>query len=197
MTRRSDDPGGGPATRAGPRGSTDPSTDTAREPRSPHVVIVMGVSGSGKTTVGRLLADRTGWTFVDADDHHPPANVAKMTRGEPLTDEDRMPWLKRLRALIDDALATDAPMVLACSALKQRYRQVLGIGDPRVTLVYLRGDEARIAERMRARSDHFFRPALLHSQFEALEEPEDALVVDVDAAPEAITSAIVGALSLR
>jgi gluconokinase len=197
MTRHSDDPGGEPPTRDGPRGPTDPSTDSARDSRGPRVVIVMGVSGSGKTTIGHLLAVRMGWAFVDADDHHPPANVAKMARGEPLTDQDRMPWLARLRAMVDDALTKDAPMVLACSALKQRYREILGVGDPHLALVYLRGDEARIAERMRARSDHFFQPALLHSQFEALEEPEDALVVDVDATPEDITSAIVRVLSPR
>lgn len=195
MTPHSDDPGGERPTHEEPQDPTEPVTDPAPESRGPRVVIIMGVSGSGKTTVGRLLADRMGWTFVDADDHHPPANVAKMARGEPLTDEDRMPWLERLRALIDDALATDAPMVIACSALKQRYREVLGVGDPCLALVYLRGDEARIAERMRARSDHFFRPALLNSQFEALEEPVDALVVDVDATPEAITNVIVRALS--
>lgn len=162
----------------------------------PRVLIVMGVSGSGKTTVGRMLAERVGWSFVDADDHHPHANVAKMARGEPLTDEDRVPWLQRLRSLIDAALVEDTPMVLACSALKQRYRDVLGVGDPRLVLVYLRGDEARIAERMRARTDHFFRPDLLHSQFEALEEPRDALVVDVESTPEVLTDHIVRTLAL-
>lgn len=195
MTRCADGPAGEPPTSGGPSGPTDQSEDPAAGTRGPRVVIVMGVSGSGKTTVGRMVAARMGWAFVDADDHHPPANVAKMARGEALTDEDRMPWLARLRALIDASLTNDAPMVLACSALKRRYREILRVGDPRLALVFLRGDETRIAERMRARTDHYFRAALLHSQFEALEEPVDALVVDVDATPEAITDDIVHLLS--
>ncbi len=161
-----------------------------------RVVIVMGVSGCGKTTVGRLVAQRAHWAFVDADDHHPPANVAKMARGEPLDDDDRMPWLQRLRRLIDAALAGGGALVLACSALKRSYRDVLGVGDPRIALVYLRGDEALIAERMRRRTEHFFRPELLHSQFEALEEPAEALVVDVDATPEELSERIVARLDV-
>jgi gluconokinase len=156
------------------------------------VILLMGVSGSGKTTVGTRLADALGWTFADGDDFHPAENVDKMRRGEPLTDADRWPWLEAIRDFVAERLATDAPAVVACSALKAAYREVLLDGNPGAELVYLRGEYALIRERMEARADHFFDAAMLDSQFEALEEPapDEALVVDIDAPPDAIVATI-------
>ena len=145
----------------------------------PQVIIVMGVSGAGKTTVGAALAEHLGWTFLDADDFHPRQNIAKMSRGEPLTDDDRGPWLVSLGNRILDALAAGEPVVLAISALKTSYREQLHAGDPRVALVYLRGTYDMIHRRMMQRSDHFFDAELLSSQFAALEEPADAVVVEI------------------
>jgi gluconokinase len=141
--------------------------------------ILMGVSGSGKTTVGRLLADRLGWEFYDGDDFHPPENLAKMSAGIPLTDGDRAPWLADLRGLVSTCLQENRPGVLACSALKERYRQVLTAGRPEVQVVYLRGSYELIRARMDARDGHYMKPAMLRSQFDALEEPGDALVMDI------------------
>ena len=140
-----------------------------------RAVVVMGVAGSGKTLVGRALADRLGWTFVDGDDHHPEANRAKMAAGVPLTDADRWPWLDRLRALLDDARARGAGVVLACSALKASYRERLGAGDPRLAFVFRDGDPAVIAARLAARRGHYMPPSLLDSQIATLERPADAL----------------------
>jgi gluconokinase len=156
----------------------------------------MGVSGSGKTTVGKALAASLGWRFVDADDYHPAANIAKMRAGIPLTDADRLPWLKTLERLVDDACARGENLVLACSALKHQYRDYLREGS-HVRFVYLEGSEALIAERLKARRGHFMDPALLHSQFEALEPPEDALRVDVSPPPEAIAREIRERLNLH
>ena len=148
----------------------------------PSVLVVMGVSGSGKTTVAALLAGRLGWELGDADDWHPPANVRKMHGGTPLTDEDRLPWLASIAAWIDATRTTGQHGVLACSALKRAYRDVL-IGDRLdVRLVYLRGDETLIQHRQAARLNHYMPASLVHSQFEALEVPgadERPLVVDV------------------
>jgi gluconokinase len=157
------------------------------------IVVVMGVTGAGKTTVGRLLARALGCEFLDADDYHPAANVAKMRAGEPLTDEDRAPWLARLNELLQARAAGGA--VLACSALKQRYRDRLLAGVPEGRLVYLRGTKALIAARLEARRGHYMNPALLDSQFAALEEPADAIVADIGATPEAIAAAVLGRLA--
>jgi len=147
----------------------------------------MGVTGSGKTTIGRALAESLNWQFVDADDFHPPANVAKMRAGIPLDDTDRAPWLAALRAAIDNWLRSKTNVVLACSALKQAYRDQL-MFSPDVRLVYLRGSRDLIAHRLTERRDHYMDPGLLTSQFAALEEPTNALVVDVDASvPEIVT----------
>lgn len=159
------------------------------------VVVLMGVAGSGKTTVGRLLASRTGATFYDADDFHPEANVEKMRRGVPLTDADRRPWLEALRALVAACLARGERAVLACSALKEEYRERLHV-DGRVKFVYLKGDYSLIEERLRNRRGHFMRPQLLESQFDALEEPARALHVDVSAPPEEIVRRIEEGLGL-
>lgn len=138
----------------------------------------MGVCGCGKTTVGEALAQAIGCRFLDADDFHPPANVAKMASGVPLTDEDRWPWLDRIDAELRQILATGEHAILACSALKEAYRQRLKrAGDVRI--VYLEGDQATIAGRLAARQHKYMPPTLLPSQFATLEVPTDALVVDI------------------
>ncbi len=148
----------------------------------PSVLVVMGVSGSGKTTVAALLAGRLGWELGDADDWHSPANVRKMHGGTPLTDDDRWPWLASIAAWIDATRSTGRYSILACSALKRAYRDVL-IGDRAdVRLVYLRGEEALIHERQAARLNHYMPASLVHSQFEALEVPgpdERPLIADI------------------
>jgi carbohydrate kinase (thermoresistant glucokinase family) len=142
------------------------------------ILVLMGVSGSGKTTVGRALAEALGWPFHDADDFHPPANVAKMAAGQPLTDADRWPWLDRIAAELARVLAAGGHAIVACSALKQAYRDRLQApGD--VCIVYLKGDQTTIAARLAARQHQFMPPTLLPSQFAALEDPVDALEVDV------------------
>ncbi len=145
----------------------------------PTVLILLGVSGVGKTSVGLAVAERLGWTFFDADDLHPEANVAKMARGEGLTDADREPWLRAVRAVIERRLAEGRPLVLACSALKASYRARLRAGDPRVRLVWLDAAPEALAERLAARQGHFAGPDLLKSQLGAFETPapgEAALV---------------------
>lgn len=144
----------------------------------PKIIIVMGVAGAGKSTVGRLLADRLGWSFLDADDFHPESNVAKMRRGIPLTDADRESWLERLRATIESHLRDGEPAVLACSALKASYREKLTKYHEGVAVVYLRASRKLVEERLRVRSGHFFNAALIESQYDALEEPDSAIVVD-------------------
>jgi len=145
----------------------------------PRFVIVMGVSGSGKTSVGKSLASRLGWDFYDADDFHPIANVLKMASGIPLDDSDRAPWLASLHDLIATSLKADRPGVLACSALKERYRQQLMDGNGAVQLVYLNGNYDLIWSRMEQRTDHYMKPHMLKSQFDTLEEPSQALTIDV------------------
>ena len=135
------------------------------------VIIVFGVAGAGKTTIGELLAQELHWKFYDADDFHPPVNIEKMERGEPLTDEDRQPWLESLRETIKRSLAANENAVLACSALKRKYRERLRINTG-VKFVFLHGSRARIAEQLKQRHGHFMSPALLDSQFADLEEPE-------------------------
>ena len=159
------------------------------------IIVIMGVSGSGKTTVGRKLAAALRWDFSDADEFHSPANVEKMKSGIPLTDEDREPWLRSIRDAIERWKRDESGHVLACSALKKRYREVLGRDDPHVRFVYLHGGFELISERLKSRKSHFFNPALLRSQFEALEDPEDALVVDVSKEPHEIVSQILDALA--
>jgi gluconokinase len=158
------------------------------------VIIVMGVSGSGKTTVGRALAETLHCGFSDADDFHSPANVEKMKNGIALTDEDREPWLQSILTAMGRWRHDESGHVLACSALKGRYRELLGQNDPHVKFVYLRGTFDLICQRLKERKSHFFSPALLRSQFDALEDPEDALVVDVSVQPKEILNAIVAAL---
>lgn len=160
------------------------------------IVVLMGVSGSGKTTVGRALASQLGWGFADADDYHPEANKAKMHAGIPLTDQDRWPWLEALRHLIDEARRQHRNLVLACSALKHEYQHYLQHDAEDIRYVFLEGSESLIAERLAARHGHFMNPALLHSQFEALQPPEHALRVDVAPPPDQIAAEIRERLSL-
>jgi len=142
-------------------------------------IIVIGVAGCGKTSVGKALAEHLGWDFYDADDFHPPENVAKMADGIPLDDSDRAPWLAALHDLISSSLRRNQPGVLACSALKERYRRQLLEGNEDVQLVYLKGSYDLIWSRMEKRTDHYMKPQMLKSQFEALEEPTNALTVDI------------------
>ena len=165
----------------------------------PAVLVVMGVSGSGKTTVAALLAGRLGWEFEDGDDFHPPANVAKMAGGTPLTDTDRWPWLDSMAAWIDATRATGRRGVLACSALKRAYRQVLVGNRPDVRLVYLKGSKELIGARQSARQGHFMPPGLLDSQFAALEEPgpdEDPLVASVEPRPQQVVQDVAAQLGM-
>jgi gluconokinase len=161
------------------------------------VIIIMGVSGSGKTTIGQALAAALHWGFSDADEFHSPANVEKMKHGIPLTDEDRQPWLRSLRTAIEQWKRNEPGHVLACSALKESYRQILGQDDPEVRFVYLQGGFDLISRRLRERKSHFFTPALLRSQFDALENPNDALVVDVSKEPQEIVSTILETITTR
>jgi carbohydrate kinase (thermoresistant glucokinase family) len=142
------------------------------------IVLLMGVCGCGKSTVGRALASELDWPFIDADSLHPKQNVAKMARGVPLTDEDRWPWFDRIVAEMQRYEAAGSHLVIACSALKQAYRDRLASGAP-VRFVYLKGDAAIIEPRLAARTGHFMPPALLRSQFATLEEPAEAIVVDI------------------
>ncbi len=161
------------------------------------VVVLMGVSGSGKTTIGKALAAELGWAFVEGDDFHPAANVEKMRQGAPLNDEDRRPWLRALRRRVEEACTRGEDVVLACSALKHDYREYLERHDPEcVQYVYLHGPEGLIRRRLAERKGHFMDPALLRRQVEALEPPEDALRVDVTPAPEVIAAEIRSKLGL-
>jgi len=147
------------------------------------IVIVMGVTGCGKTTVGAMLAEACGWNFHDADDFHPAENVAKMKRGEALTDEDRWPWLARLNAFLLDSEREGKSLVLACSALKQVYRDRLARGCAAARFIFLDGDKELIRARLLARQGHYMNPKLLDSQFAILERPQDALRLDVADSP--------------
>jgi gluconokinase len=158
------------------------------------IVVVMGVTGAGKTTVGQRLAAALGAAFLDADDYHPPENVAKMRAGTALADADRQPWLERLNAALRERAARGASVVLACSALKAAYRATLLAEVPAARLVYLRGGREQIAARLAARRGHYMDPGLLDSQFAALEAPTDAIVVDVAATPDAIVATVGRAL---
>jgi gluconokinase len=157
--------------------------DTSNQFRA---VILMGVSGSGKTTIGRLLTAQLGWDYIEGDDYHPPENIQKMAGGIPLNDSDRQPWLEKLHDILRAHARTQQPVVLACSALKRRYRQTLAAGLPEVHFVYLKGNNALIARRLAGCPRHYMKAGMLASQFEALQEPEDALTVDITQSPQEI-----------
>jgi gluconokinase len=161
----------------------------------PTAVVVMGVSGCGKTEVGRSLAQRLGASFIDADDLHPPANVEKMRRGIPLDDADRAPWLGLLNARLREAVAAGRPVVLACSALKQRYRDMLAADVPGLRFVHLSGSRELIAARLAARRHRYMPASLLDSQFAALEPPADAITIDVAMPVDKVVDAAATALA--
>jgi len=156
------------------------------------VIIICGVTGVGKTTIGQLLAQELGWEFYDGDDFHSVENIAKMERGVPLTDEDRQPWLGKLRELIEQCLVAGKNAVLACSALKKAYRDCLRVSDG-VKFVFLRGSRSKITEQLQQRREHFMNPVLLDSQFEDLEEPqpsEHALLLELGSSPRDLVELI-------
>ncbi len=174
-------------------------TDSDLISATPAIIIVMGVSGCGKSTIGSILARRLGWKFEDADGFHSASNVDKMHKGIPLSDDDRRPWLEAISAWIDKTCHSDGHGIITCSALKRRYRDVL-IGHRRnVRLVYLKGGEPLIARRLAKRHEHFMPPALLHSQFEALEEPgpeENPVIVSIKPKPNKIVAQIFSTLCI-
>lgn len=160
------------------------------------IVLLMGASGAGKTAVGERLANRLGWAFLDADDLHPPENLRKMKAGVPLTDDDRLPWLRKVREAMGAQARSGGSALVACSALKRCYRTLLLKGLDDVRLVYLRASRSVLEHRLRERHGHFFDPELLDSQLETLEEPAEALVVDADEDVENVVESIAAALGL-
>jgi gluconokinase len=161
---------------------------------APCALIVMGVSGSGKSTIGETLAKRLGWAYEDGDKFHPPGNVAKMSAGQPLTDEDRWPWLQAIADEIDRLCAAGEHVVIACSALRKVYRDILVHGRDDIRIVYLNGTQQLIADRLGARKGHFMPPGLLASQFKTLEPPttgEHPITVSIDASVETIIDDVV------
>jgi gluconokinase len=162
------------------------------------IIIVMGVSGSGKSRVGQALAQRLGWQFRDADDFHTQAAKEKMKQAIPLNDQDRQPWLEAMRSAMDQWLIAGKNTVLACSALKSSYRQVLHLQDSRVQFIYLQGSFELIYKRLKNRQNHFMKESLLQSQFETLEEPTptEAIYIDASQSPEVIVQSVINKLDI-
>lgn len=154
------------------------------------VILVMGVAGSGKTTIGELLAEELGWTFIDADDVHPPANIEKMAAGQPLNDQDRAPWLAALRRRIEDCLARGESAIVTCSALKEHYRNIIVVDPQKVKIVHLHGSPELLRSRIAGRKGHFMSPSMLDSQLAALEPPANALTLDVVKTPPELVARI-------
>jgi len=175
-------------------------TVAAQRPALPIVLVLMGVSGSGKTTVAKIIADRLDWAFEEGDALHPPANVAKMAAGHPLDDDDRAPWLAKVADWVDARLDAGHSGVITCSALKRKYRSLIDRRGSGVEFVFLHGSRELIAERLATRQGHFMPSSLLASQFETLEEPtadEPVIRVEIAGAPEAIADAVLAALGLE
>jgi gluconokinase len=156
----------------------------------------MGFSGCGKTTIGKLLSDRLGWVFIESDEYHSPDSIRKMSNGVPLTDEDREPWLECLHDLLVEHLRHGLPLIMACSALKEKYRQTLREGLEGIILIYLKGDFKLIQERILDRREHFMKANMLQSQFDTLEEPADAWVMDISQTPIEIVREILHKLRI-
>lgn len=164
------------------------------EPKNTKGLILMGVSGSGKTTIGERLAKLFDWEFFDADDFHPAENIQKMASGIPLNDSDRLPWLKNLQNLLSTTIKNGKNPILACSALKNSYRDLLLTGNEGVKIVYLKGSYELILDRMQNRAGHYMKANMLKSQFDLLEEPTDGLVVDIQQQPDEILKEIISIL---
>lgn len=162
---------------------------TRMSPTNENIIIMMGVSGSGKTEIGQTLAQEMGWDFFDGDDYHPAENIQKMSQGTPLTDDDRDVWLTSLEHLIHHQISVGQSAVIACSALKQRYRDRLQI-SPAVRFIYLKGDPDLIRQRLESRTGHYMPADLLDSQFAALEEPQNALIIHISQPPDDIVAII-------
>ena len=158
------------------------------------IVIVMGVAGSGKTTVGKLLARRLGWCFYEGDGFHPVANIEKMSAGVPLTDGDRWPWLESIKKELDRCSEQGTHAVVACSALRDRYRSYLAADISDLRFIYLKGDPPTIRERLKSREHHYMGASMLESQLASLEEPEGAILVDIAHPPDEIVARIRAAL---
>ena len=160
------------------------------------IVVIMGISGSGKTTVGALLARRLGWTYFEGDEFHSPANIEKMSRGIALDDADRLPWLVGIKKAIDDCVARGEHAVVACSALRERYRRMLSAQLPEIRFVYLKGSPEIIRQRMNVREGHYMKAGMLESQLASLEEPDDAIVANIALSPQAIVSHVESELGM-
>lgn len=169
---------------------------TPPSPSAPTILVLMGVAGSGKTTIGQKLATQLGWPFRDADAFHPPANIAKMATGIALNDDDRLPWLRSIRDYIDECVAAGQSAVVTCSALRESYRVILTVGRPEVRLVFLAGNFNVILGRLAHRKGHFMKADMLESQFATLETPQNALTIDVAQSPDAIVAEIRTSLRL-
>jgi gluconokinase len=159
------------------------------------IIVLMGVTASGKSTVGKLLAEQLGWSFLEGDNFHSAENIEKLRRGQPLNDQDRRPWLEAIREAIGQAIGRGESAVIACSALKDSYRRMLEVGG-QVAFVYLKASVPLIEKRLKNRVGHFMNPRLLQSQFDTLEEPKDALQVDAGSSPANIVEAIRRGLSV-
>jgi gluconokinase len=160
------------------------------------IIVVFGVSGCGKTTIGTQLAKRLDWDFIDADDYHPERNISKMRQGIALSDEDRIPWLNCLKLLLNDHIEQNKQAVIACSALKHSYRRSLGVNQQNILSVLLDGNFELIQSRLKGRTHTFMNNNLLHSQFEALERPTDGITVNINAEPREICQTIIKNLNL-
>ncbi len=165
--------------------------------QSPTVLILMGVMGSGKTTIGKMLSERLGWPFYDGDDFHPRENVEKMRAGIPLNDDDRRVWLEELHLMVEGWLAKGQSTLLACSALKKMYRDILGVDQKRVETVYLKGSFELLSDRIERRRHPYMNKGLLGSQFKTLEEPKEGMIIDVSGTPEETVEEIARILERR